>query len=121
MATSMDTRVSSDSRAFCPSASRKGSVGRFKSELWRHPGSDGWHFVTLPPSVTDEVRARAAGLHRHFGSFPVEARIEAIEWRTSLFSDRKQDAYVLPVKAEVRRRANVSVGDLLDVEFDLLL
>jgi hypothetical protein len=29
--------------------------------------------VTLPPEITDEIRARAAGLHRSFGSVLVEA------------------------------------------------
>jgi Domain of unknown function (DUF1905) len=89
---------------------------RFTAELWRHAGDDGWYFVTVPAHVTDEIRARAAGLHRPFGSLPVEARIGDVAWRTSLFSDTKRDAYLLPVKAQVRRRAKVGAGDLLDVE-----
>ena len=28
-------------------------------EVWRYPGAGGWHFVTLPPDVADEVRARS--------------------------------------------------------------
>jgi hypothetical protein len=92
---------------------------RFSAELWRHSGEDGWHFVTVPAAVTDEIRARAAGQHRPFGSLPVEARIGGVAWRTSLFSDTKRDAYVLPVKGDVRRRARIGSGDVVDVEIDL--
>lgn|SRR5262249_6021114 len=101
---------------------RVASLGvRFASELWRYSGDDGWHFVTLPAEITDEIRARGAGLHRPFGSLPVQARMgEVVTWRTSLFADKKRDAYLLPVKAEVRRRADVSVGDVVDVHIDLL-
>lgn len=93
---------------------------RFTSELWRHDGADGWCFVTLPPDASDLVRAQGAGRHRPFGSLPVEARIGAVAWRTSLFSDRKRDAYLLPVKADVRRRAAVDPGDVVTVDVELL-
>jgi uncharacterized protein DUF1905 len=93
---------------------------RFTGELWRHESVDGWHFVTLPPNATDELRTRAAGLHRPFGSLPVEARLGDVTWRTSVFSDAKRDAYLLPVKADVRRSAGVAAGDLLDVNLELL-
>ena len=93
---------------------------RFTSELWRYSGEDGWHFVTLPAEITDEIRARGAGLHRPFGSLPVQARLSEVTWRTSLFADKKRNAYLLPVKAEVRRQADVSVGDVVDVQIDLL-
>jgi hypothetical protein len=93
---------------------------RFTAELWRHSGNDGWYFVTVPPHVTDEIRARAAGLHRPFGSLPVEARIAGVVWRTSLFSDTKRNAYVLPVKGDVRRRADLAAGELLELDLDLL-
>jgi hypothetical protein len=92
----------------------------FKAELWRHTSSDGWHFVTLPQSTSDEIRARAAGFHRPFGTLPVQARVGITAWRTSVFADSKRNAYVLPVKADVRREANVKVGDLIDVQLELL-
>jgi hypothetical protein len=93
---------------------------RFTTELWQHGSSGGWYFVTLPPDATDELRARAAGRHRAFGSLPVEARIGDQAWRTSVFSDTKLDAYVLPVKADVRRNAGIAAGDVLDVNLELL-
>jgi Domain of unknown function (DUF1905) len=76
----------------------------FRSELWRHPGADGWHFVTVPPEASDEIRARAAGRYRPFGFLPAEARIGGVTWRTSLFSDTTRAAYLLPVKTDIRIR-----------------
>jgi uncharacterized membrane protein (UPF0127 family) len=38
----------------------------------------------------------------------------------TVFADSRRDAYVLPVKADVRREANVKVGDLIDVQLELL-
>jgi hypothetical protein len=40
-------------------------------ELWRHAGAGAWHFVTLPPELADEVRARSVA--KPFGSVRVRA------------------------------------------------
>jgi hypothetical protein len=29
-----------------------------RGEVWLYPGDAGWHFVTLPPDLADETRAR---------------------------------------------------------------
>lgn len=93
----------------------------FTAALWLHPGDAGWHFVTLPADVADELRARAAGSHRPFGSLPVEATIGDTAWRTSLFSDTRSGAYLLPVKAAVRRSERLAAGDEVRVAIALAL
>ena len=55
---------------------------RFVAELWRHSGENAWHFVTVARGVSEEIRDRATGLHKPFGSFPVQARIGGVAWRT---------------------------------------
>ncbi len=50
-----------------------------------------------------------------FGSLRVTAAIGDISWKSSLFFDSKANAFLLPVKAEVRRKAGVSVGDEVNV------
>ena len=91
----------------------------FVAELWRHPGEDGWHFLTVPPEPTDELRARATGRHAPFGALPVEATIGGTTWRTSLFADRKLDAYLLPVKTAVRRAERLEIGVTVKVSLTL--
>ena len=80
------------------------------AELWLHDGEAGWHFVTLPAEVAEQVRAEA-GEPRGFGSVRVEVTIGGSTWRTSVFPDTKTGSFVLPVKAEVRRREDLLAGD----------
>ena len=90
--------------------------------LWLWSGEGGsWHFVTIPPEEAVEVRLQAAssGPRRGFGSVRVEARIGDVSWRTSIFP-QKSGGYILPVKAEVRRRAGFAAGDEVSVALELI-
>jgi hypothetical protein len=81
------------------------------ARLWRYPGPGGWHFLTLPPDVSEQLRLRAGALATPGGAVPVVAAIGEARWETSVFYDRKRDAYLLPVKAPVRRQAGIAEGD----------
>lgn len=89
--------------------------------LWLWSGEGGsWHFLSIPDDQADELRAhRFAGPRRGFGSVRVEARIGDVSWRTSVFP-QKSGGYILPVKAEVRRKAEISAGDEIIVKLELL-
>ena len=90
------------------------------SPLWLWSGENGsWHFLTIPEEQSGEIRAQAFAGPRGFGSVRVEARIEDVAWRTSVFP-QKPGGYLLPVKAEVRRRAGLAAGDEVTVELELL-
>ena len=65
----------------------------------------------MPPEQSVEIRAHGLGNSRRgFGSVRVEATINRVAWRTSVFP-QKSGGYILPVKAEVRRRAGICAGD----------
>ncbi len=89
--------------------------------LWLWTGGQGsWHFLTVPEDHAIEIRAHSFGSSRRgFGSVRVEARINRVSWRTSVFP-QKSGGYILPVKADVRRRAGISAGDEITVELELL-
>lgn len=93
----------------------------FQAKLWRYQGTSAWHFVTAPRHASEEIRVLSNGLRTAFGSVRVIATIGTVQWRTSLFPDSKADAYLLPVKADVRRKQNLADGDVVDVvvEIDL--
>ena len=93
----------------------------FRATIWRYPGKAGWCFVTLPGDVSAHVRTLSQGLRNPFGSLRIIAAIGATTWRTSVFADTKLDAFLLPVKAEVRRKEKIDPGDEVDVcvEIDL--
>ena len=90
--------------------------------LWIWKGSDAagrWFFITVPEEQSAEIKAHAFGTPRGFGSVKVEARIGDVVWRTSVFP-LNSGGYLLPVKAEVRRKADIGAGDEVTVELDLL-
>ena len=87
------------------------------AEVWRYPGPGGWHFVTLPPEVADEVRARSVA--KPFGSVSARVTLDAVSWETSLFADTKRESYLLPIKASVRRRAGIEAGDAVTLTIAL--
>lgn len=87
----------------------------FRSEVWLYPGEAGWHFVTLPVDVAEEIREATALLRKGFGSVRVTADAGGQTWQTSLFPDTQSGSYLLPVKKAVRTAARVSAGDEVEV------
>ena len=88
--------------------------------LWLWSGEGGsWHFITVPEELAGEIRAESLARRAGFGSVRVEATINGITWRTSVFP-QKSGGYILPVKAEVRRRANIAAGDEVRLTLNLL-
>jgi hypothetical protein len=81
-----------------------------------------WHFLTIGPDAAVEIRlaAGALGSRRGFGSVRVQARIGDTAWKTSLFPSRENGGYVLPIKADVRRREGITAGEPVTVEIDVI-
>ena len=94
----------------------------FTSLVWIWKGSDAagrWFFVTVPEELSAEIKAHAFGNPRGFGSVKVEATIGDVTWRTSVFP-LDSGGYLLPLKADVRRKADLSAGDEVKVALELL-
>lgn len=90
-----------------------------KSTLWLWNGRGAsWHFVSVPAEQSAEIRAHGLASRGGFGSVKVAAAVNRVRWRTSLFPDRT-GGYLLPVKASVRRDADIASGDEVTVELDL--
>jgi hypothetical protein len=87
--------------------------------IWKGEAAGRWYFITVPDEQSDEIRAQAFAGPRGFGSVKVEARIADITWRTSVFP-LNSGGYVLPVKKEIRCRADIAAGDEVTVSLELL-
>jgi hypothetical protein len=87
----------------------------FKAPVWAQASTGAWHFVTLPADLSHRIRVLTAGLRKPFGSFRVTARTGKSSWSTSLFADTRRDAFLLPVKADVRKRERIAIGDVIEV------
>jgi hypothetical protein len=78
---------------------------KFLSEVWIYPGKAAWYFVTLPEDIAAEIKF-FTGKKIGFGTIRVFARIGNTSWKTSIFPDSKSNSYLLPIKADVRKKEN---------------
>ncbi|MBI5260638.1 MAG: DUF1905 domain-containing protein [Bradyrhizobium sp.] len=96
----------------------------FRAKLWLYPGQAAWHFVSLPDELAANIRILHAHKRSAWGSIKVTATIGKTKWQTSIFADKRSGTYLLPVKAEVRKREglkqDMSVGVSLALPEQLL-
>lgn len=92
----------------------------FEGEIfrWRSREQE-WIFVALPAPLSAEI-AEIPRPRRGFGSVRVEARIGLSTWRTSIFPDAAQGAYVLPLKRAVREAEGIGSEGIVSVWLDVL-
>jgi hypothetical protein len=87
--------------------------------IWKGEAAGRWYFLTVPEEQSAEIKTQAFELPRGFGSVRIEATIGDVSWRTSVFP-LNSGGYLLPVKAEIRRKAGLAVGDEIKVMLKLL-
>jgi hypothetical protein len=86
---------------------------QFTGEVWFWKGPSPFHFVTVPEDDSVEIEAASSLVTYGWGMVPVEVRIGATRWTTSLFP--KDGGYVVPLKAMVRKAEGIDVGDTVEV------
>jgi len=79
----------------------------------------GWHFVTLPKKQSELIKSRFGALKRGWGSLPVLVTIGKTSWKTAVFPDRKAGDYLLPLKADVRKKEKISSGDTITFHVEI--
>ncbi len=92
----------------------------FDAPLWLYPGDTAnWHFISLPTAEAEAIKACFAHHARGWGSLRVQARIGETTWKTSIFPDKKQGTYLLPVKAEVRKKEKIHAGESVRIQIKI--
>lgn len=87
---------------------------QINTNIWQYPGESGWHFITVPKDISDDIRNLFGDRARGWGSLRVTITLGSSTWDTSIFPDKKEGAYILPIKADIRKRENVRMGDTVD-------
>ena len=87
--------------------------------IWRGEQAGLWYFMTVPEDQSGKIKAHALGNPRGSGSVKIEARIGDLTWRTSVFP-LNSGGYVLPIKADVPRKAGIAAGEEVTVALGLL-
>ncbi len=89
-----------------------------KGKMWKYPGFGGWHFFTVRKVVSGKIKNVMHGRLRGFGSIRVTAKIGTSEWKTSIFPT-KEGEYLLPIKADVRKKEAIEDGNAIKVQLTL--
>lgn len=85
-----------------------------KSKVWLYSGQAAWHFIGIPKKESEEIK-KAQKVKVGFGSVPVIVMIGKTRWKTSIFPDKRSGTYLLPIKAEVRKKENIMSEDIVSV------
>lgn len=90
---------------------------KFGGELWYWKGPAPWYFVTVPEDESVDIEAISRDVTYGWGMIPVTVRVGSSTWATALFP--KDGRYVVPIKAEVRRKQQLELGQQVSVRLTI--
>jgi hypothetical protein len=71
----------------------------------------------MPQDQSHDLKVISCSVTYGWGVIPVKAQIGDTEWRTSLFP--KDDLYLVPIKASVRKAEGVEEGDQVTIRLEV--
>ena len=86
----------------------------FEAEVIHWRGPSPFFFAPLPAPEAEEIRRLSKLVTYGWGMIPVEVEVGGVVFTTAMFA--KDGTYYLPLKAAVRKKANVTAGDRIAVE-----
>lgn len=93
-----------------------------EGELWLWQPKDplskaSWHFFTIDTDTANKIyfnnQIKNLSKTRGFGSVKVKAKINDTTWETSIFPNKVNNTYLLPIKKEVRLKESIKIGDYI--------
>ena len=96
----------------------KGINYEFSSSVYYYsssPQMTGWTMVSLPKNLSSAIREAFKSLEEGWGRLKVTAKIGQTEWQTAIGFDTKQDTYLLPLKAVVRKKEKITEESMVTV------
>jgi hypothetical protein len=92
----------------------------YKSKVYVWPGEmAAWRFLPVPKKESAAIKKEYARFARGFGSLPVTATVNKVSWDTSIFYDSRSESYLLPLKAKVRKQADIADDDTVTCELKI--
>jgi hypothetical protein len=86
-----------------------------KGPIWKYPGPGGWYFVSVGEADSKRLKCEKRIERTGYGYVPVTATLGSSVWGTTLFPS-KDGPYLLAIKAAVRARERIGVGDRVEAE-----
>ena len=90
--------------------------------LWSNGADKGsWHFVTMPEDLGQTIKTTYGKTHAsRNGLIRVEAQIGTTSWKTSLLWHNPTNSYLVALKAAVRKKEDIIVGEALTLSFKVM-
>ena len=86
----------------------------FTATTWQYSGAT-WVFVSLPQEMSKEIRMYFKSEEEGWGRLKTTARVGSSQWETAIWFDTKANTYILPLKAEIRKKENIVVDQSVSV------
>ncbi len=86
-----------------------------KYEFTATPWLYEWLFVAMPEAMAREIRDNLKCLEEGWGRMKVTAKVGESKWRTAIWFDTKSNTYLLPIKAEIRKKEKVEAGKEISI------
>jgi len=87
----------------------------FSAKVWKLSAPGGWHFVSLPTDIATEIRENLKWQEEGWGRLKAIANIGNSQWETAIWFDTKKMTYLLPLKAEIRKREKLEAGSEIKI------
>ena len=87
----------------------------YSTNMWKHDSPGGWYFVSLPKDLSKEIRDNLKWQEEGWGRMKAFAQIGALIWETAIWFDTKADTYILPIKADIRKKSNLKTNQNIDM------
>lgn len=88
---------------------------QFTNVVWKYDGPASWFFISMTDELSTEIRSSFKEEEKGWGRLICECEIKSTRWETSIWYDSKKGTYILPMKAEIRKKLNIKEGDLIEV------
>ena len=86
----------------------------FFARVWQYSSTGGWYFISLPVSISKEIRENLKWQEEGWGRMKATAQIGNHKWETAIWFDTKINTYLLPLKASIRKKENLEVDGIVN-------
>jgi hypothetical protein len=91
----------------------------FAACIWKYNAKGGWYFVSLPVEISRDIRLHLKHFEEGWGRLKCKASIRELDWYTAIWYDTTHKTYLLPIKADVRRRLKLQIDDDVKVHLEV--
>jgi hypothetical protein len=89
----------------------KGIKYEFTARLWKFSGPGGWHFISFPEGLAKEIRNILKSEEEGWGRSRAIVKVGNSEWKAAIWFDTKLGTYLLPLKAEIRKKEDLRIDN----------